>query len=135
MFLIMLEKLMEEHHLNKNQLSKKAGIPYTTINNFWVRGYENVAISTVKRIAAFFNVSLDYLVLGKTANSNGDHMDENEKSLINSYRNLTNEGQEYINKTMNMALSTYKKSSTAEQLQEDVASEFVKKINNVKSSV
>ena len=102
MFLLMLEKLMNEHNLNKNKLAKLSGIPYTTINNFWTRGYENVAISTVKKLAAFFNVSLDYLVLGTTTNS---CFSSSEQQLIEAYRSHP-EMQAVVNKILDLDKSS-----------------------------
>ena len=60
-FLEKLNTLMEEKHINKNQLSKESGVPYTTIDGFYKKGTENIKLSTLKKLAAYFNCSLDYL--------------------------------------------------------------------------
>ena len=65
MFLLTLEKLMNERGLNKHSFSLQSGIPYKTIDNFWKKGYDNVKLGTLRKIAAFFGVSLDYLVWGE----------------------------------------------------------------------
>lgn len=65
MFLSVLEKLMNEHNLNVNQLSKKSGIPYMTLKNFWEKGCSNIKLSTLRQLADYFNVSLDFLVMGE----------------------------------------------------------------------
>ncbi|MBP1083475.1 helix-turn-helix domain-containing protein [Bacillus capparidis] len=57
-----LDALMEEKNISKMGLSKKSGIPYTTIVNFYKKGSENIKLSTLKKLADFFEVSLDYLV-------------------------------------------------------------------------
>lgn len=64
MFLITLERLMSERGLNKNTLSKQSGIPYTTIDGFYKKGYDNIKLSTLRQLADFFDVSLDYLITG-----------------------------------------------------------------------
>lgn len=62
MFLDLLERLMKERNINKNVLANESGIPYTTIDGWWKKGYDNIRLSTLKKLAAYFNVSLDYLM-------------------------------------------------------------------------
>ena len=64
MFLEILNKLMNEKGLNKNTLAKESGIPYTTIAGFYKKGANNVKLSTLKKLADFFNVSVDYFIYG-----------------------------------------------------------------------
>lgn len=59
-FLDKLDKLMTEHQLNKNSLSEASGIPYTTIDGWYKKGYDNLRMSTLKKLATFFNTTLDY---------------------------------------------------------------------------
>ena len=40
-FLDKLNFLMKEHNLNKSTLSKSCGIPYTTIDGWYKKGFEN----------------------------------------------------------------------------------------------
>ena len=61
-FLEKLDAKMKELGLNKSTLSQLSGVPYTTIDGFYKKGYENAKISTVRKIAAALGVSLDYLV-------------------------------------------------------------------------
>ena len=37
-------------------------VPYTTIDGFYKKGYENAKISTIRKIAKALDVSLDYLI-------------------------------------------------------------------------
>lgn len=57
-----LDHLMEIRSMNKSTLSNMSGVPYTTIDAFYKKGYENAKISTLKKIATAMNVTLDYLV-------------------------------------------------------------------------
>lgn len=57
-----LDFLMKEMGINKMELSRGSGIPYTTIVNFYEKGAENVKLSTLRKLADYFNCSLDYLV-------------------------------------------------------------------------
>lgn len=61
-FLEKLDYMMEKMSINKSKLSQISGVPYTTIDGFYKKGYENTKISTIKKIASALNVSLDYLV-------------------------------------------------------------------------
>lgn len=61
-FLTRLDELMEKKGINRAQLSRETGIPYTTINSFYHKGYGNVRLSTLQKLAEYFNCSLDYLV-------------------------------------------------------------------------
>lgn len=60
-FLDKLDYLMREKNINKNQLSKESGVPYTTIDGFYKKGTENIKLSTLKKLASYFGCSLDYL--------------------------------------------------------------------------
>lgn len=59
-FLDKLNLLMEKQHLNKNTLSKACNIPYTTIDGWYKRGYEELKLPTLKKLSNYFKVSLDY---------------------------------------------------------------------------
>lgn len=60
-FIEKLNKLMEERGLNKSSLARESGIPYTTIDGFYKKGTDNVKLSTLRKLASYFNCSLDYL--------------------------------------------------------------------------
>lgn len=61
-FLEKLDYLMGKKGLNKSKLSKLSGVPYTTIDGFYKKGYENTKISTIQKLAIALDVSVDYLV-------------------------------------------------------------------------
>ena len=61
-FLDKLDLLMQCSGLNRNKLSIMSGVPYTTIDGFYKKGYENAKISTLKKIAKALGCSLDYLI-------------------------------------------------------------------------
>lgn len=60
-FLQKLDLLMAERHLNKPRLAELSGVPYTTIDGFYKKGYSNAKLSTVRKIAKALDTSLDYL--------------------------------------------------------------------------
>ena len=94
MFLEILTKLMVDRKINKRKLSIESGIPYTTIDRFYKIGYDNIKLSTLLKLANYFNVSLDYLI-------NGDEtiLNSKEKELIIAYRNNP-EMQQAVNKLL-----------------------------------
>lgn len=57
-----LDKMMMDRGINKSTLSKDSDIPYTTIDGFYKKGADNIKLSTLKRLSAYFKCSLDYLV-------------------------------------------------------------------------
>ena len=64
-----LDKLMAERRITKAILSREADIPYTTIDGFYKKGCDNIKLSTLRKLAAYFNCSLDYLVDDDTEHS------------------------------------------------------------------
>lgn len=56
-----LDLLMKEKNINKAVLARESGIPYTTIDGFYKKGSENAKLSTLKKLCAYFNCSLDFL--------------------------------------------------------------------------
>lgn len=91
MFLETLDNLMKKRGLNKNSFSKESGIAYTTIDGFYKKGYDNVKLSTLRQVANFFHVSLDYLVDGEDSQPVNKDMDENR--ILNAYRKLNSIGK------------------------------------------
>lgn len=92
MFLKNLDALIAERKINKNILAKESGIPYTTIDGFYKKGWDNVKLSTLLKLAEYFGVSLDCLVLGDeaagvgTASGDACTLSDEEKALLELYR-------------------------------------------------
>jgi transcriptional regulator with XRE-family HTH domain len=56
-----LDLLMKEKNINKAELARESGVPYTTIDGFYKKGSENAKLSTLKKLCAYFGCSLDFL--------------------------------------------------------------------------
>ena len=69
-----LDLLMNEKNINKAELARESGVPYTTIDGFYKKGADNVKLSTLKKLCAYFNCSLDYLT--------DDDISENQVTTI-----------------------------------------------------
>lgn len=101
-FLEKLDCLMGKLSINKSKLSQISGVPYTTIDGFYKKGYENTKISTIRKIAKALNVSVDYLVddnisdesyyLPETKIIQFPKRDEAD-SIADRYRNLDDHGK------------------------------------------
>ena len=56
-----LDCLMAEKGLTRGTLAEATGIPYNTIVGFYTKGYKNIKLSNLRRLADFFSVSVDML--------------------------------------------------------------------------
>lgn len=109
-FLEKLDYMMGKMSINKSKLSQISGVPYTTIDGFYKKGYENTKISTVRKIASALNVSLDYLVDDnisdehyqppkiKTAPSD---LSEEARKIARSYDKMTPHGKGAVQAILN----------------------------------
>lgn len=68
-----LDILMKKRGLNKNTLSKACEIPYTTIDGWYKKGASDMKLSTLKKLTAYFDLSLDYWL-------DGDEDEETKKA-------------------------------------------------------
>lgn len=88
-FLEKLNYLMDKNNLNKNTLSKACDIPYTTIDGWYKKGYEGLKLTTLRKLASYFETSLDFW-----ANDNNPfHDSSSTHPLMEIYERLNEEGQ------------------------------------------
>ena len=73
-----LDALMTEKGINKSILSKESGIPYTTIAGFYTKGTDNVKLSTLKKLSAYFDCSIDFLADEEVPSTLAAHFDGSE---------------------------------------------------------
>lgn len=109
-FLDKLDFLLQKNKMNKRQLSQATGIPYTTIDSFYKKGYDNIKLSTLIKLSSYFQCTLDYLVddengneyIEQSPNSNDTSLKE---VIYKEILELSEEEQSYILDMIN----TYKK--------------------------
>lgn len=97
-FLDKLETLMSKHSIkNKKQLAMQSGIPYTTIVNWYKRGYENMTISNFKTLCNFFCVTMDCMARDEITeieyynpNKKDLHITMEEEHILKCYRAADN---------------------------------------------
>lgn len=92
-FLEKLDFLMEKNHLNKRNVSQGSGIPYSTIDGFYKQGYNNIKLSTFRKLCDYFDVSMDSMARDNielpekyNPDSKGIHITSEEQFLITCYR-------------------------------------------------
>lgn len=101
---------------NRAELSELSGIPYSTITGFYAKGYDRMKLSTLRTLADCLGVTIDYLGRDEITDPNygltapeAPALSPDEHQLVEDYRTLNEQGQEYIRQTMYMAKQTYKK--------------------------
>jgi transcriptional regulator with XRE-family HTH domain len=62
-----LDGLLSQRHISASELSKEVDIPKSTISD-WLSGTSPKNIDQVKKVADYFEVSIDYLCFGQTQN-------------------------------------------------------------------
>ena len=85
-----LSRIMEENGENVATLARKAGMPYTTLDGLFKRGWERAQISTIMKISEYLGISVDYLIYGSEGLSDRaqkiaakfDVLSEESKGLI-----------------------------------------------------
>lgn len=89
-----LDILMNRKNINKAELARESGVPYTTIDGLYKKGSDNVKLSTLKKICAYFGCSLDYLAddnvtaeqpITLAAHFEGDELTEDELEEVRSF--------------------------------------------------
>lgn len=121
-----LRQLRLERHLSQQELSNylisisdtKKGYSKSSIN-MYERGDREPGLDVIETIADFFNVDVGYL-LGSTDVRNSYtysmhkslSLTSDEKLLLYSYRDLNDQGKQYILQTMDMASRMYKKNGS-----------------------
>ncbi len=104
-FLEKLDFLMKRYDLNKRSLSRKSEIPYTTIDNWYKRGYENLTLPTLRKLATYFNTTLDYWFLDEITDPNygkssGFKVEYTEMEHIKKYRSLDAPGRSHVDSVL-----------------------------------
>lgn len=101
-FLERLDSLMKARGINKNVLSKESGIPYTTIDGFYKKGYENTKLSTVRKLCSYFGVSMDYLIGTEETSASNIHITDFEKQIILAYRQTDEIGRAMVLRSLGL---------------------------------
>lgn len=99
-----LDMLMKERGITKADLARESGIPYTTITSLYDKGYENVKLSTLKKLADYFNCSLDFIADDNVDIRNG-RMPTTIAAHLPEGTELTNEEMKQVNDFIQFIIS------------------------------
>lgn len=103
-FLEKVSLLMQEKKLNKHTLSEACGIPYTTIDGWFKKGYEGAKVSTLIKLADYFDVELDFLVRPSIQDRNYgrqmESLNSDETELLKLYRSFNETGKGLLMNTV-----------------------------------
>lgn len=105
-----LAEIRKNNNLLQKDIAMYIGVDRTTYNKY-EKGLSEPSIDTIKKLASYFRVSIDYL-LDFTAveqKNTKDSLSEKEKEILNKYRNLSAEGQFEVDKYIDYAQERYKK--------------------------
>lgn len=106
-FLEKLDFMMKNQSLNKRTLSQNCGIPYTTIDGWYKKGYDGMKISTLRILANYFDTILDFWIQDDITDPNygkGSPPGTAEaapcgplrSTLLHNFDQLNQEGQELL---------------------------------------
>jgi len=91
-----LDYLMRERGITRGGLAKSTGIPYTTVVGFYEKGSENIKLSNLQKLAAFFGVSLEYLV---NDDLSADSL--STERFLKKYTSLSQKGRNIVDGVIN----------------------------------
>ena len=102
-----LISLMDEKHINANELATKADVPPSTIYSILQRDSSRMEIDLIMKIAHALNVSADDLLSEElTPNSDSDEtLNREELQFIQKYRKLDQRGKDSVQHTLDRELS------------------------------
>lgn len=84
-----LRQLMEENEINQRQLAQQLNISASALGNY-VRNLREPDYETLKKIAAYFHVSTDYLLDFRQSQA----ISHNDSRLLHLFHAMTKEQQE-----------------------------------------
>lgn len=106
--------------LTQKELAAKLGVKNTAVSN-WESGNNSIDIETLFSACEIFGVTLnDMYGRYSVEKSSGPVLSADEARLLEKYRGLNQQGQEYILQTIDMAATVYKKVDRVPNLEEQI---------------
>ena len=93
-----IQEMMSEKKLTKADVAKGAEIPYTTLDGLFKKGFENTRFPTLRKLALYFDVSMEYLVVDEESDRDYgkiivNELSRDEHNLIMLWRKLDHDEQ------------------------------------------
>lgn len=95
-FLDNLDFLLKSNHMKRADLARAIHVAPSTINSWYARGSDNINIKVLKNIAAYFGVSLEFLINGDNITSvifNDNDYTQDELELIANFGKMLKESR------------------------------------------
>lgn len=107
MFDVFFGKILQIKKISAYKLAKDTGISQGLMNEY-KNGVKIPTVQNLTKIADYLDCSIDYL-LGRDWGSNISGLSNTEKEIIDKFRSLSDEGRDYILKTLDIASYKYNK--------------------------
>lgn len=104
-----LNVLLKIRGRNINELASTLSISPQTLYSIAKRNNTKVDLDILQKIADELSVTLDYFCSDTSNSNNSITLNQTEKDLILIFRDLSEQGQEYILQTIDMVKDKYKK--------------------------
>ena len=92
--------------LTQKQLADKIGVKNTAVSN-WESGNNSIDIDTLCIVCDVFGITLNDIYGGYSERSTV--LSDDEMNLIATYREISDQGKQYLLQTLAMVKATYKK--------------------------
>lgn len=90
-----IQQLREEHDMLQSDLARQLGLGRTTISNY-ENNYSYPDLDTLISLSQLFDVSTDFLLGISNIRNKSDKSTEEEAKILNYYKRLNPENQDYI---------------------------------------
>lgn len=104
--------IRKKHGFSQKYVAISVGVAPSIVSR-WESGITTPSRENLSKLADLFNVTVDYLLSRSDEELpvSSEALSVEERKLIQDYRALNQQGQEYIRQTMYMARTIYKKYS------------------------
>lgn len=113
-----LRKLKSTTSETYKSIAEKTCMPQTTIEKLFNGRTKDPKLFMIRDVVHCLGYTLDDLL--DENNNEFKMVDRNEKSLIKNYRDLSDQGKEYILQTMDMAVMKYKKDNSVSENNKEI---------------
>lgn len=104
-----LNNILKERNRNVNELAATIGVSPQTLYSIINRNNTKVDLDVLQKIADELSVTLDYFCTESINTTDKYILTSIEKQLIDDFRNLSEQGRDYILQTMDLVKERYKK--------------------------
>lgn len=109
-FLEKLDYFIKQNNLTKHSLAQNSHIPYTTIINWYKRGYEGLTLASLRKLSDYFKTPITFWIYDEITDpnyseSNNFKISSDEIDHLKKYRSLDDLGKTHIDHETDRELS------------------------------